>query len=686
MFLPRSLGYVLAAFCVPVALIHAASPVLTNCLQVLSLTPALANEEHPGRVRGVVTCYVPSSQLLFVQDAAAGLYIYPSPWPKDLPQGTVVDVEGVTGAGRFSPILQRARVTPTGQKSSVEPKRISIDQLKSGRFDCQWVELEGVVQHAVLGNNVQVLEVVSGNNSLTVLYYDPETAATNWVDARVRMRGVAGTYYSGDQLTGFGLFVPGKGDVDILESPVDPFERPPRTAAKLAWYSPEGAMDHRVHISGLVTMSWPGGPFFLQDQTGTIKIFPFANTSPGPNPGDVLEIAGFIRDGTSPASRLVHAVWKKIGSDEVPVPKAVSIPELLKRPTNGQLVSAEGAVLDHRRIGNLTVFLIEQDEETVSAFSTTRFPNNLRGAKIRIAGAWSTCPDELAVETGPGIWARSNNDLSVIAPPPAPLATVPARKTPYILGAAAGCVLIGGLLAWRGLASRRLAHEKVKSLKKELVQMQEGRERLGRNLHDHIIQSIYAMGLNIEECRQLLNEPGKAEPRLRSALGEVNGVIRELRNVIQGLETNVIQPGEFRTALKSLALMLGDEKSSRVRLDLDQAAVDSLTPPQATELVHIAREAVSNSVRHGKAVTTAFGLHIVSDKLHFSVEDDGCGFNVETAEAKGYGLRNMAKRAEGLGAKFTIHSQEGTGTRIVLDIPNQKQHLSNSESRARTDR
>jgi signal transduction histidine kinase len=676
MSLVRSLGYMLAAFCVPVALIHGASPALTNCLQILSLTPEVAKEEHPGRIRGVVTCYVPSSQLLFVQDATAGLYIYPSPWPKELTPGTIVEVEGATGSGRFSPILQRARVTPTGQQASVAPKRISIDQLKSGRFDCQWVELEGVLQLGVRGNNVQNLEIVSGNNSLTALLFDLDAAITNWTDARVRVRGVAGTYYAGEQLTGFGLFVPGKADIDILESPPDPFTRPLRNAGKLAWYSPEGAMDHRVHLSGLVTMSWPGGPFFLEDKTGTIKVYP-APGAGAPIAGDVVELAGFIRDGTSPASRLVHAIWKKIDSDRPRAAKTISIPELLKRPARGELVSAEGTVLDHRRIGELSVFLIEQDEETVPAFSRTHFRNSLRGAKMKASGAWSTCPDELSIETGPGIWVSSTNDLVVLTQPPGPLATVAPGNLRYIVGAAGTCILVGGILAWRGFSTRRSVNEKLKSLKKDLVQMQESRERLGRNLHDHIIQSIYAMGLNIEECRQLLSDPGKAEPRLRSALGEVNGVIRELRNVIQGLETNAIQPAEFRTALKSLALMLGDEKSSRVRLDLDPAAVESLTPPQATELVHIAREAVSNSVRHGKAITTAFVLHLHSDNLHFSIEDDGCGFNIETSESKGYGLRNMAKRAEGIGAKFTIHSQVGTGTRIVLDIPKQKSHLSN---------
>src|SRR5688572_9845102 len=107
MFLLRSLGHLLLiAFCVPVALIHGASPTLTNCIQILSLAPEIATQEHPAKVRAVVTCYVPSSQLCFVQDGTAGVYVYPSPWPKDLLPGTIVEVDGTTGAGRFSPILQ----------------------------------------------------------------------------------------------------------------------------------------------------------------------------------------------------------------------------------------------------------------------------------------------------------------------------------------------------------------------------------------------------------------------------------------------------------------------------------------------------------------------------------------------------------------------------------------------------
>jgi signal transduction histidine kinase len=258
-----------------------------------------------------------------------------------------------------------------------------------------------------------------------------------------------------------------------------------------------------------------------------------------------------------------------------------------------------------------------------------------------------------------------------------------------VLAAAASLTLIFGALFWSSQKSARqttaqakAATEQLQNAERELTKIKEARDRLGRDLHDHIIQSIYAIGLNLEDSRQTLAHPEKIDGRLKAALAEINEVIRQLRNVILGLETSTIQPREFRTALKSLAVTLGLGQSSRIRLDIDQPALDSLSPAQATELVHIAREAMSNSIRHGQAETTTIRLHAERDSLQFSVEDDGKGFNPsatdpKTTDTQGYGLRNMAKRAEDLGAKFTIVAQEGIGTRIVLDIPRQKQHFSN---------
>jgi len=282
--------------------------------------------------------------------------------------------------------------------------------------------------------------------------------------------------------------------------------------------------------------------------------------------------------------------------------------------------------------------------------------------------------------------------LTLLSPPRAsPHKTSALPVSPLWFSLLLGLPLIP--LGWALVYKKRAETAKIEQgrLKKELEQskfefehLSESRERLGRDLHDHIIQSIYAVGLNVEDCTHLLTrEPLKVEGRLKSAMVDINSVIRELRNVILGLESNAIQPQEFRTALKSLALTLGQENSNKIRLDLDQPAMEALSSGQATELIHIAREAMSNSLRHGAASKTTISMRLVEGQIRFCVEDDGKGFNPSEVTSKGFGLRNMSKRSHDLGANFSIFSEYGKGTRIVLDIPIQKQHFSPRESHSR---
>jgi signal transduction histidine kinase len=292
------------------------------------------------------------------------------------------------------------------------------------------------------------------------------------------------------------------------------------------------------------------------------------------------------------------------------------------------------------------------------------------------------------------LWLEPKHGLTVLAQPKDPPRSPDKIYLQVWLACAVGALVVALLVVarWR-INLMRLGSQnqtqgsRLAEAERELQRLNDSRERLGRDLHDRIIQSIYALGLNIDHCaRSAKLEPDQVEARLNAALTDVNGVISELRNVILGLETNAIQPAEFRTALKSLALALGAEGSNRIRLDIDENAQAALTPAQATELVHIGREALSNSIRHGAAATTSFSLERRDNELRFTVEDDGRGFNVKAAEGNGFGLRNMAKRAQHLGANFTIRSEEGRGTRVVLDIPCQKQHFSSHESRTRVDR
>jgi signal transduction histidine kinase len=666
---------------------------ITNSLEVLKLSPAKAEENRPVHLQGAVTCYVPASQLCFVQTPDAGIFILPAPWPKELAFGDVVEVDGVTASGRFSPIVQWATIRRTGARANPVPRRVAIEELNTGAYDCQFVEIEGVVQAISFRPDVAVLRLQTGGSSAKVLVYG-QAVSTNLVDARVRLQGVGGTFYSESLLAGFGLFVVTREGLKVLEPAPGLSTVPLRTTSTLTWYSPNGALDHRIRLRGVVTVPRRNKAFFLADKGGGIRV---DLRSPATvQAGDEVEVAGFLRDPMS-EPYLAESIIRQIEHKPLALsPTSVTVPQLETLRPSGDYVRASGTILALETEGtNDSKFLIESGGQTVPIIAAGGLQRETQpGAQVTVTGAWGKSTEDQKLDWKPALWLASSNSVRITALARPALSSSSGTYLFLLVPSCAALFVIGagfGLLGWQrrkqAIQEAQAALAQLGEAERELRQMAEARERLGRDLHDHIIQAIYAVGLNIDDCTHLLEkEPQKAEARLRTALLDVNAVIREIRNVILGLESNAIQPQEFRAALKSLALALGNDKSNRMRLDLNEEALAALSPVQSTELIHIAREALSNSIRHGHAETMSFALELLEDKIRFSIGDDGQGFDPATQDSHGFGLRNMSKRAQNLGAKFTIESQKGCGTRILLDIPRQKQHFSGRESRAGANR
>jgi signal transduction histidine kinase len=689
------LVFALALFAIPgVRSASGAEALITNCLDVLQLPAERAKENKPVRLRGVVTCYQPSSQLCFVQDETGGIYVFPDVWSKEFSFGEIVEVQGSTGTGRFSPIIHSANIHTTGQRAKLPSKPVAVEDMNTGRFDSQWVQVSGVVQSFNFAGGVCNVELWNGCTVLKVLAFGFEKSPTNLVDATVRIEGVGGTFYDANRLTGFGLFSQNPALIRVVAPAPDPFETPLRSARSLPYFSKEGGLDHRVRVKGVASVAWPGEAIFIHDESGPIRV----ETGPRPeepiNPGDLVEAAGFIRDLTE-VPYLAHAVIRKRGIKAAPDPIFLKPKELGTLSPVGQYVTTSGVLFGTRNSEpGYALMDVQFENRMVTAVCHREALSDLvPGSLIRLSGAWSSAPGKLREQLGPVLWLNSRAALTVLAPPKEETTSPLTAKS--FAGICAGALLLGGvvMLRERQRASRLAAlesstNQRLADAEREMRRLSDDRERLGRDLHDRIIQSIYGIGLNLDHCAQTApTEPDKIQTRLRAALKDVNGVISELRNVIVGLETNAIQPREFRTALKSLSLALGHEESKgRIRLAMDDEAVAALTPSQATELVHIAREAMSNSIRHGGALTNTFRLEVRDETILFAIEDDGNGFNPNGPLGTGFGLRNMAKRAESLGAKFSILSEEGQGTRVTLDIPRQKTHFSTHESRPSIDR
>ncbi|MGH7204671.1 MAG: GAF domain-containing sensor histidine kinase, partial [Nitrospiraceae bacterium] len=227
---------------------------------------------------------------------------------------------------------------------------------------------------------------------------------------------------------------------------------------------------------------------------------------------------------------------------------------------------------------------------------------------------------------------------------------------------------------------RKRAEEALWESERQLRLALEERERLSQDLHDNIIQTIYAIGLGLEECQHLMTEDSTvAVKKLRHAVAQLNIVIRDVRNYIVGEDPDRISASQLKTELTKLARAINDTHSIRFRISLDPLAASQLTPEETKQVLSIAHEAMSNSLQHSGARSGFVSLQRENGTLRLTVEDSGAGFDAQTLKVHGHGLQNIAARARKLGAHFQVISGRGHGTRILVDIPKEQVHASTGD-------
>jgi signal transduction histidine kinase len=203
------------------------------------------------------------------------------------------------------------------------------------------------------------------------------------------------------------------------------------------------------------------------------------------------------------------------------------------------------------------------------------------------------------------------------------------------------------------------------------------RERIGRDLHDGIIQAIYAVGLSLEDVPELVEgEPGRDEAiaRVDRAIDALNLVIADIRSYILRLQAT--DDDDPVAALARLGEELGLHAVVDLDLDLDDGAdaLRELAPNRRSDLLFIAREALSNVARHADATRARLAIEVDGDDLVLEVEDNGRGFDAAAvpgpdASGRHQGLANMRDRALGMAGTFAIERPDSSGTRIIVRVP-----------------
>jgi signal transduction histidine kinase len=197
------------------------------------------------------------------------------------------------------------------------------------------------------------------------------------------------------------------------------------------------------------------------------------------------------------------------------------------------------------------------------------------------------------------------------------------------------------------------------------------RERIGRDLHDGIIQSLYAVSLSLEDVADLMTEaPEEAESRVERAIESIQDTIRDLRNFIFGLRPELLERATLVESLRGLADELRIHAVIDVESVLDPAAARGIDSDRQGEILQVAREALSNVARHSEATRATVELRSDGRDTILVVSDNGRGFD-PSAQRSGrhQGLPNMRSRAERLGGRLLIESAASSGTRIIVRVP-----------------
>jgi signal transduction histidine kinase len=201
--------------------------------------------------------------------------------------------------------------------------------------------------------------------------------------------------------------------------------------------------------------------------------------------------------------------------------------------------------------------------------------------------------------------------------------------------------------------------------------MQE-RERFGMNLHDGVIQSIYALGLLLDDAHHRADdEPALAKERIGQTVHGLNEVIRDIRSYIMDLRPQRFEGRSLAEGMDELARTFSANAALTVALEVDAKAAARATPQQAAELLHITQEALANIQKHASADQVHVTFARTGGRLYLAIDDNGKGFDVfrTASKSQGHGLRNMQERVRALDGEFEIESESNRGTRILLSLP-----------------
>ncbi len=661
--------------------------VLRTAAEVRRLTPEQAENHLPVLLRGVVTFHDGAVFSRFVQDETAGIYFQEATNMPPFAAGQLVEIQGVTGAGEYAPIVKLQTLKVLGEGELPVAKQVTLEDLVFGREDSQFVEVVGTVRavrfEAESAN--YLIDLVTAGERFTA--YARELPLTNTqalVESVVRVRGVCATLFNRQrQLFGFRLLVPRASGLTIVKPAApNPFDIPTQGISSLLQFTAQIGYGPRVKVAGKVVYHEPGAALFIQDeQEGlycqTREVLPLS-------PGDRVEVLGFPAKGEyTPV--LQDATYRKVGSGEAPAPQELSLDEALAGAHDCRLVRMTGKLLEHTQRGREQFIVLEKNGFIFYAYlaqeeGRTGFSRAEAGSEVAVEGI---CLIERGSSWRAGeswraksfrILLRSPRDVVILRSPP----WLNVRRMLWMAGALGFIALAAS--AWVAVLHRQVA-ERTRQLEAQIQERQRAerrreieqeRARVAHDLHDDLGAGLTEVNMlstlakspmtSAQEKQQYLEDLTKAAERMVTSLDEIVWAVNPRNDTVASLASYFGAYAKRLLDLASVACGLD------VAEDLPEYPLD---PKYRQELFLAFKEAVTNIVRHSGATQAWLRISVRDQQLVVEVTDNGRGFDRQVRPAGSDGLANMEERLKSLGGDCEILSgpQRGTTVRFRAPLP-----------------
>lgn len=666
------------------------------------------------RTSGIINHISDQQTEIAIQDGKAAIWL---PMhvnrPRDLKLGQKVEVGGYLQKGRFAPDFVVQSLEVIGEPGLPQPENVTGSELLSGSYDCHFVELSGIVRAvqpwSALGRDHAIMHLdAKGTRILVLTPGNQIERLSGLVDAVVRVKGITAVAVneSGQVLTAQ-MRVTHPEFIEVLEPPRDVSTLPLTPLKGLLGHPVSGAPGHRIRTRGTVTHSQNDESFQIQDDEHGVRVWTTGKIEP-PAVNSFVEVIGFpkpgpvsptledgqvrilgastalepavmntARDAFSHEGRVVRVSGRLVETQTDVSPARLLLKDgslLFAAEFNGSiprdaLPARPGAIVTVTGIAEGSLASPQQEEGYLKSRDLLIRLRNLSDVRVVEPAPWWT-PLRLAV----ALAATGSALLTVMF-----FAGLLTRKNKSLVVAEAELVSARDALAKRVETRTDQLHAQLSARRDELSEysaVTAERNRLARDLHDSLEQTLAGAALRMDAANDLLPNPGATDSEpARRQMEKAAELLRlsqtQVRRTVWGLRSLALEKHSLADALRDSVRLLTEDTGIATSLDLYDGDA-GLANEQECELLHIAQEAVGNVLKHAQATALEVTLLRKDGMIVLTVKDNGHGFDPAQPVANDrphYGQQDMRERAQLLGASLTVNSEVGGGSSIEVTLP-----------------